>query len=374
MIQTGSDAIMALSKQQILVLYGSDAFAMGVRIMEEADITALLRPGMSIGIKPNLVLAREASSGATTTPELVEGIIAYLQSHGHERITIMESSWVGDSTTRAYRVCGYEDIAARRSVTLLDLKRDAARRVEAGGGAVQVCQAPLTVDFLINVPVLKAHCQTALTCALKNLKGCIPDSEKRRFHSAGLHTPIAQLGAALPCPLTVVDGLNGDLTFEEGGTPVTMNRVFIGRDPVQVDAYAAQLLGLSLDEVPYIRLAERFGAGSTALPEGSVVELNRDQAPKHAPVLSRRVESLARAAKADSACSACYGSLIHALHRLEEEGQLRRLKKPVCIGQGFAGKSGDIGVGKCTANFAHSCPGCPPKASDILAFLRDVNL
>ena len=34
-----------------------------------------------------------------------------------------------------------------------------------------------TVDFLINVPVMKGHCQTKITCALKNMKGLIPNSE-----------------------------------------------------------------------------------------------------------------------------------------------------------------------------------------------------
>lgn len=365
---------MALEKGQIMVLYGHDPFAMGVQIMEAGDIASLMKPNAKIGIKPNLVVAREASTGATTTTELVEGVIAYLQGHGQYDITIMEGSWIGDSTTRAYHVCGYNELAERRNVKLLDLKRDSARRVAAGDGSVNVCKTPLSMDYIINMPVLKAHCQTSLTCALKNLKGCIPDSEKRRFHAEGLHHPIAQLGAALPVFLTVVDGLNGDLTFEEGGTPVPMNRVFMGMDPVQLDAYAAELLGLSLQEVPYIRLAERFGAGSTALPDGCVIELNKDEAPSRPLRLSRRVESLARMTEADSACSACFGSLIHALHRLDEEGELRRLKRKICIGQGYKGKSGEIGVGHCTAGFAHSCPGCPPRAADIMDFLRETNM
>ena len=44
--------------------------------------------------------------------------------------------------------------------------------------------------------------------------------------------------------------------------------------------------------------------------------------------------------------------------------------REVCIGQGFRGKAGDVGVGACTAGFAHSVGGCPPRAADVLAFLR----
>lgn len=35
------------------------------------------------------------------------------------------------------------------------------------------------------------------------------------------------------------------------------------------------------------------------------------------------------------ACSACYGSLIHALARLDEQGLLTRLGTRVYVGQGY---------------------------------------
>ncbi len=35
------------------------------------------------------------------------------------------------------------------------------------------------------------------------------------------------------------------------------------------------------------------------------------------------------------ACSACYGSLIHALDRLRDKGFLDNINERICIGQGF---------------------------------------
>jgi uncharacterized protein (DUF362 family) len=101
------------------------------------------------------------------------------------------------------------------------------------------------MDYLINVPVLKGHCQTGMTCCIKNLKGCISDSEKRRFHTMGLMKPIAALGTVLKPALQVVDSVCGDLSFEEGGNPVVANRVMLGFDPVLVDSYGAKLLGFA---------------------------------------------------------------------------------------------------------------------------------
>ena len=41
----------------------------------------------------------------------------------------------------------------------------------------------------------------------------------------GLHKPIACLNKAIKQDLIIVDGIMGDLNFEEGGNPVKMNRI-----------------------------------------------------------------------------------------------------------------------------------------------------
>ncbi|MGI6005558.1 MAG: DUF362 domain-containing protein [Christensenellales bacterium] len=357
-----------MRKDQIAVIYGTDAKKMAYDLMKHADIASQLEPGMSIGLKPNLVLARPSDSGATTTPGLLEGAIDYLQENGHTRITILESSWIGDSTKRAFKVCGFEDMARRKNVRLLDLKGDKTKNIRG----MNVCQSALELDYLINFPVLKGHCQTVLTCALKNMKGCIPDSEKRRFHTQGLHKPIATLATIIRPHLNIVDGLNGDLNFEEGGNPVPMNRALLGFDSVLVDAYACRLMGIDLDEVDYIAMAAALGAGSMDIAGDTVIELNQDTFEGKRPVTSRHAQRLAKYIQEDQACSACYGSLIHALHRLENSRSLRKLKGPIRIGQGFKGKGGDIGVGKCTAGCMYHVGGCPPRADQIIEMIESL--
>ncbi|HHX50460.1 MAG TPA: DUF362 domain-containing protein, partial [Clostridia bacterium] len=157
------------------------------------DLESLRANNPLIGIKPNLVVAQPADWGATTSPDLVRGVIKHLRSWGFERLVILESSWVGDSTKKAFKVCGYEEISREFNIPLLDLKDDDYREFTAGDMKIKVCRKVTEVDYLINMPVLKAHCQTGITCALKNLKGCIPDAEKRRFHRYDLHYPIACL-------------------------------------------------------------------------------------------------------------------------------------------------------------------------------------
>jgi len=112
-------------------------------------------------------------------------------------------------------ICGYEDIFQIDTMyQLIDLQKDGSIEKEVDGLRLNICRSIISqIDYLINVPVLKGHCQTNITCALKNLKGCIPNSEKRRFHTMGLHKPIAYLSKVIRQDLIVVDGIMGGSEF-----------------------------------------------------------------------------------------------------------------------------------------------------------------
>jgi uncharacterized protein (DUF362 family) len=340
---------------------------MTYQLMDTAGIANQLNPAMRIGIKPNLVVSRSAEYGATTHPEIVEGIICYLQDHGMKSISILEGSWIGDNTKLAFKNCGYTALSDKYGVPLIDTKHDKAVKVEHKELVLNLCESVLNIDYLINVPVLKAHCQTGMTCCMKNLKGCIPDSEKRRFHSLGLSKPIAVLGTILKPSLQIIDSVCGDLSFEEGGNPITANRIMLGFDPVLMDSYGAQLIGFIPDEIEYLRIAKTYGVGKYADETTEIMELNTDHRPKIGMQHSSVVKKLSQYINEDSACSACYSALIYAL---DKTGGIPREK--IKIGQGFRGKNvPGFGVGNCTSGCDCYVKGCPPKASDIVEMIRN---
>lgn len=360
-----------MKRSEIHVIYGSNPAQMTYDLLGKIELAKELNPNMHIGIKPNLVVAKKASEGATTSPEIVEGVIRYLHSNGIHDIAIMEGSWVGDDTKRAFKVCGYEALSKKYNVPLYDLKDDDFVVKQVKDLSIKVCKKPLAVDFLISIPVLKGHCQTLMTCALKNLKGCLPDSEKRRFHSLGLSKPIGYLGKALKTDLIIVDAMAGDLTFEEGGNPVQMDRIMVGEDPVLMDTYAANLLGYSKEDIEYIDFAEQAGVGFANLQIAQIIEydVGLKNGVQFRP--SNKARRLAQKVVAKEACSACYGSLIHALQRLDEKGQLKFLREPVYIGQGFREKCIEgLGIGQCASQCKKHVAGCPPTGKSIVDFLE----
>ena len=360
-----------MEKNEILALYGDDPCAMAIELAGEAKLADLIGDrNKKIGIKPNLVVARPAAEGATTHVEIVSGLIDYLKGNGFNDISIIEGAWLGASTAEAFKVCGYAKLARETGVKLVDTKTGKAQVYDCKGVKIKICDSALAVDFMINAPVMKGHCQTILTCALKNNKGVIPDEEKRRFHTMGLTKPIAHLNTVTRNDFIMVDGICGDLDFEEGGNPVYCGRMFAGRDPVLIDAFAASLMGIDILDVPYIGLAEQLGAGCADIGKAKVRQLNHGAAALNdKPAPTGKIRRLAAYITEDSACSACYASLIFALSRMDRQ-ELDLLAEKICIGQGFKGKQGKLGIGQCASNFNAWCPGCPPSGMEILAFLR----
>jgi len=352
----------------IVAVYGDKITTNTYDALAASDIASYLSAGMAVSIKPNLVVPGPASAGAITHPEVVEGIILFLRDQGVKDIKIIESSWVGDSTKRAFKYCGYEELSGEYGIPLIDLKDDSFTVYSHGKYNIAICDEAMNTDFLINVPVLKAHCQTKMTCCMKNLKGCIPDREKRRFHTLGIHKPVAALNALIKTGYCVVDGICGDLSFEEGGNPVTSNRIIAGRNPLLLDSYCAELIGYRPDEIEYISYGKEIGVGEYFSAETELVEINSPAKPARADARGQIPQRYINLIDEDAACSACYSSLVYALHRLKgkisEGGKLH-------IGQGFEGKGGaGTGIGNCARGFAKCVPGCPPKAADIVESLK----
>ena len=318
-----------MKKHDIIMMYGNDPQEMTRRLLEKSGIEETVATDARIVLKPNLVVPSPASEGATTHPEIVETCIVYLQEKGFHDIAIIESAWVGASTQQAFKAHGYDRFVGKYGIDLIDVKQDSYRKITAHGFEVQMSESIMAADFLISLPVLKGHCQTTMTCALKNMKGCISDASKRKFHSWGLHDPIAVLNTIRQADLVLVDSLNGDLDFEEGGNPVTTNRMFMGQDSVLIDTFGTVLMGFATEDVEYIGIAAGLGVGSADLDSANIVELNSDSAIVM-PKPTGRVHSLATHTVPSSACSACYGNLIHALARMEERGSLLALAQKLC--------------------------------------------
>lgn len=98
------------------------------------------------------MVAKPYTSGATTNPQIVEGIIEYLKENGHDNITILEGAWLGASTKERLRYVGIARFQ-KYGVKLIDTKDDQVKKVNVDGYELNVCKSVFEYDYLINVPL-----------------------------------------------------------------------------------------------------------------------------------------------------------------------------------------------------------------------------
>lgn len=85
-----------MKENEILKIYGTDYKEMTKLLLTEAELESRSRQKcQDWHASPNLVAPSEASWGATTHPEIVAGIIEYLQERGFTQLLVLEGSWLG---------------------------------------------------------------------------------------------------------------------------------------------------------------------------------------------------------------------------------------------------------------------------------------
>jgi uncharacterized protein (DUF362 family) len=165
----------------------------------------------------------------------------------------------------AVRNWGLLDIGARYGATFINLSTAPTRKVEVGPifGQLDIPQVLLDVEAIITIPVVKTHCITPFTAALKNQWGLLPRA-RFKYHPV-VHEAIAEVNNFFAPQLKL--GVADMTVAMEGpgprvGFPKVCDRILAARDLVALDTVAAQFMGFERDEVEFLLHAERKGLGS----------------------------------------------------------------------------------------------------------------
>ena len=305
-------------------------------------------------IKPNLVMGADQKIippfGIVTTASIVEELVQVLREKGCKDITIGEGSPVlkelGSNTTKAFKFSGLDRVAKEHNLKLIDFEAESFEKIELDGHPFQVAKRALETDFLINIPVLKTHGQTIVSLGMKNLKGCLKYSSKKRFHKSGnLEKLIALLNTHLNTQLTIIDGT---YTLERGpstgGLAHRRDLIIASPDILDADMVGAAVLGKNPSTIPHIKEFATQTNRSTDLNsieiKGEKIEDVSDDLPWE-PVPGSIFEDFGlkgfhvAAAKGDiSICSACLGNMVftHAMFAKDNPGiDVGNIE--ICIGQ-----------------------------------------
>jgi len=221
----------------------------------------------SVAIKPNLCYYWDSDTGYTTDPRVVAGIIDYVRERCGEDVDIkvVEADASAMRTKYAFPVLGYEKLAKEKDVELFNLSKDVlvdkTVHVNKREISFRVPQLLLKSDLSINVPKLKIMRATKITCAMKNIFGCIGAPRKVVYHPF-LNEAIVGINKILRPHLTIVDGL-----VALGRFPAKLNLIMASADPFSIDWVASQIMGYKPSRVKYLKMAFNEKVGD---PEGVI--------------------------------------------------------------------------------------------------------
>jgi len=245
------------------------------------DLAGLLGDAISAGkpvlLKPNILLPALPEKGVTTHPAVFSAVARVLQEKG-ARLTFGDSPNGVFKFEVAARKSGLLDAAESLSVPAADFESGVELHFPAGvqNKRFTVAKGALEAGAIVNLPRLKTHGLTGMTGALKNMFGVVPGSLKAEFHirhpdAEGFSRMIADLNAAVPSRLVVMDGIMGMEGNGPGsGTLVPVGLLLFSDDPVAIDAVSCRIMGIDPMSVAVIRFAQDLGLGNA---KQSAIEL-----------------------------------------------------------------------------------------------------
>jgi len=216
----------------------------------------------TISIKPNLCYYWKASTGYTTDPMTVGGIIDYLRERlGNDIIiNIVESDASAMRVKHAFKALDYEKLADVKKVNLLNLSNDTLEKktVKVNGHELNldIPTSILKSDLLINVPTLKVIGITKITCAMKNLFGCLGKRRKIQYHS-NINEVIVGINKIIQPHINIVDSI-----VALGKYPVKMNLIMAGTNAFSIDWVAAKIMGYKPRNIKFLKIGRKEDLGN----------------------------------------------------------------------------------------------------------------
>ena len=230
-------------------------------LLDKTDLKA--QNVSSILIKTNACFYWDSSTGQTTDLRVISGIIDYMRDRFGNDITIR----VGEADASAMRVkhvfdvLKYDEVARQKRVELVNLSEGEKfeKEVTLAGRKILLSFSKkiLESDMIINVPKMKTHPLTILTCCLKNVYGMIYESHKYRYHKY-LDQAIVGANKVIRPHLNVVDGV-----IASARQPIKLGCLLAGTDPLAVDSISAMIMGYDPSKIPHLALARREKVGET---------------------------------------------------------------------------------------------------------------
>ena len=259
--------------------YASAALAADVEdIFAQSAAARALGPRSRVLVKPNLVAKHAPEKAVTTHPAVLDAVCAALRRRGVESITVADSpgGLYNPAVMKSiYKASGLLAVCERHGALAYTACEAAPRKTD--GVRVKefsLLRPVLEADFIIDLPKVKTHVMTGMSCAVKNLFGTVPGLQKAEFHmrfpeKEPFGEMLVDLCETVRPQLIIADGvlaMEGD--GPASGTPYALGLILGGQSAYDVDLAVCRIMGISPQRVPYLAAAVRRGLCAAQAEEG----------------------------------------------------------------------------------------------------------
>ena len=266
-----STSSSAAKYDMVAVMGGNPDAMFDLGIQELGGMGTFVQKGQKVLIKPNIGWDVIPELAGNTNPLLIKRIIEHCLKAGAKEVYVFDHSI--DNWVNTYRNSGIERVAKAAGAKVVPgNSENYYQEIQIPGGvrlkSAKVHQLLLETDVFINVPILKDHNSTRMTCCLKNTMGLVWD--RGFWHKNDLHQCIADYALYEKKPaLNVIDCYNVMVKNGPQGVSkedvVQMKSQILTTDWVAGDAAAAKMLGIDPEKIDYIPKAYKLGLGNMKL-------------------------------------------------------------------------------------------------------------
>jgi uncharacterized protein (DUF362 family) len=259
--------------------------------LEESE-TPIIKDSKEVYIKVNGI---DFKKHCYTSPEVLEAVINYLKSKG-ANVNVMENSTQANMTRIVFSINGYKEVCERTGANIIYLDEENFHEFEFKGKRsidedpkgyilktfrlpstiVKIMEERETITY-INIPKLKTHSMARVTLGIKNQWGFPQHADRGKDHNYNLHSKLVDVYELIQPDITIIDGTEGTInghyppTAWEDKLVIPFNILIGGRDTLAVDVVGARIFGLTLKEVPHLKIASDRGLGVADLEKINVI-------------------------------------------------------------------------------------------------------
>ena len=241
--------------------------ALRLALKSIGGIEAFIKNGDRVLLKVNAAFASPAMLSATTHPAIVAELTTLCYRAGAASVVVTDNP-INDPAS-CFNLTGIAEAARSNGASVILPRAELFESLTVPQAKLirsrPVLYEPLVgITKLIGVTPVKDHHRSGASMVMKNWYGLL--GGRRNIFHQDIHTIIMELAMMVSPSLVILDGTTTMMTNGPTGGSLSdlkqTNTMIVGTDQVAVDAFGATLLEKTLNDLPFIGMAEAAGLGT----------------------------------------------------------------------------------------------------------------